>query len=150
MAENTTPLSGIHCVLHRMIAVDTDPTAATAVANLESIGDLGPEREMSEFHTHQDEWKRILPTTLSVPDIDFEAVMIGSDADQAAFEAQVGSAVESFFAISYAPKGDYATGHITRFKGFVKSFMRMPPKDDKVQVKFTLCVNGALTDEALA
>lgn len=150
MAENTTPLSGIHCVLHRMAAVDTDPTGATAVAWLESIGDLGAEREMAEFHTHQDEWKHAIPTTLSVPDQDYEAVMIGADADQVALEAQFRSGAKTFFAITYSPKNDYTTGHISRFEGFVKSFMRMPPKDDKVQAKFTITVDGAIVDAELA
>lgn len=150
MAENITPLSGIHCVLHRMAADNTVPSGATAVAELESIGDLGIEREMSEFHTHQDIWKKVVPTTVSVADMDFEAVMIGSDADQIALAAQVLSGAESYFAITYAPMGVYDTGHITRFKGYIKSYIRMAPRDDKVMAKFTICVNGATTDAALA
>ncbi len=132
-----------------MAAADTEPAAATAVAELTNIGDLEVTREMAEYHTYQDDWMKKVATTLSVSDLEFEGVFIGSDADQIALEAQLTSGTLSHFAITYAAKGDYDNGKISRLQAYVSSWARMAPQDDKVAVKFTLCVSGGVTHAAL-
>ncbi len=150
MAEITTPISGLHCVLHRMTDATTDPATTTAIAELTAIGDLEVTREMADYHTYQDEWQHKVATTLSVSDLEFESVFLGSDADQVALEAQVTSGTKTHFAITYGTKGDYDNGKISRFQAFVSSWARMAPLDDKVMVKFTLSVDGGVTHATLS
>ncbi len=150
MAEITTPISGLHCVLHRMTDATTDPATATAVAEITEMPDLEVTRETADYHTYQDEWQHKVVTTLAVSDLEFEAIFIGGDADQVALEAQVISGVKTHFAVTYGTKGDYDNGKISRFQAFVSSWGRMTPLDDKVTVKFTLSVDGGVTHATLS
>lgn len=150
MPENTTPLAGVHCVLHRFVAADTEPTAATAVAQLTAVGDIDISREMDEYHVYQDEWMRKLATTLSAGSVEFEAVFIGSDEDQTAVRAGLLSGVSAFYGVSYAPKGVYDSGTLTKFSAIIGNYARMAPLDGKVAIKFTAEITGPVTDSVLA
>ena len=149
MAKTSEAISGLHCVLHRMAAADTAPSATTQVAQLTSMPDAEVTREVATYHTHGDPWERKVVTTLSVADQDYEAIFIGDDATQTALEPLVVSGAEAFYAITYDADGTYTDGTIERFKGFIKSWSKMASVDEVVKVKFTVCINGEITSTAI-
>ena len=93
---------------------------------------------------------RKLATTLSADDVEFEAVFVGSEAQQIAIRAAMISGAQGHYGITYAPKGSYTTGTISRFIAVVSSYGRMAPIDDKVAIKFTLAIHDAVTEAALS
>ena len=149
MAKTTTPIAGLHCVLHRLALATTIPVAGTAVAQLTSIGDLEITRDTDEYHTYQDEWMKKIATTLSAGSMEFEAVYYGDDDDQAALRTALTAGTINHYAITYTPKADYANGIKSVFQGIVTNFSRMSSIDAKVMVKFTLDITGPITETEL-
>ena len=149
MAVTTSPISGLHCILHRLDAAVTVPSAATAMARILAVGDLEITRDTDEYHVYQDEWMHKVATTLSAGSLEFEAVYYGNDTDQDALRTALTAGTTNFYAITYAPKGSYAMGIKSNFQAIVTNFTRMAPIDGKVSMKFTLDISGSITEVAL-
>ena len=145
MALTSKAIPGLYCRFHRMADATTAPSAATAMAELTSIADPEVTREVASYHVHGDPWERKIVTTLSVPDQDYEATMIGDDASQVALEPLVVSGASAFYAVTYTADANYVNGSIHRFEGFVKSWAVMGALEDQVKVKFSIAVTGKMT-----